>query len=171
MSTQREAAEVERKEAVSFIPPELEEIMLLDVKEENVREDIARELAVEYLGEASTVEPLWAVSGVLWGSNHRLFVNLAVKYKQGTAKNVIFLVDTSSPHTFLCPSAMNAILPSGSNLPSKINGNIQDAVYSINLSPPNSHFSDINILGMDFLVAQRLILTVNTPQRSSKISQ
>lgn len=63
---------------------------------------------------------------------------------------------------YLCPSSMEAILPADSSLPSgQLRGYIHNQFHlNINLSPPQSHFSDINVLGTDFMYDHDLVLLV-----------
>lgn len=159
-----ESAKRDRDDS-SFISPQLEDIMLTDVSEKDVRESIAQGLETTYLG-VSTGEPSWPARGIVYGKNKRLFINLFVKLRASDPeKNVIFLVDTSSPNTFLCATAMSSLLPPDNPLPDQLRGFIHGKLHgSINLSPPSSHFSEINVLGTDFMYDHNLVL--NVPWRS-----
>lgn len=149
-------------ENTSFIPPQLEDIMLTDVSEKDVRESIAQQLGIIYLATEQKI-PTWPVEGIVYGTNKRLFINLLVKWKENDeAQNVIFLVDTGSPSTYLSLNAMKSILPpKPENIPEIIRGYIHNKLHiNINLSPQQSHFADINVIGTDFMYDHDLDLQV-----------
>lgn len=131
-----------------YIPPSDQDLLLSDVKEDDLRSGVSLALEETYLDVVSE-EPSWPVKGILFGHNSRPFVCFYVKIKTKSIK-VFFLVDTGSPHTYLSGSTMNALgvdsVPS--SFRSTIHGVFMPATY---ISPSNSHYSDINIIGADFL--------------------
>ena len=71
--------------------------------------------------------------------------------------NVIFLVDTDSPNSYLCTEAMEGIL--GKNrkveLPHTLTVDInQKNSFEFYLSPVDKPYKDVNVLGMDFFAKQ-----------------
>ena len=78
--------------------------MLSDVNHELLMSEISDRLGVTYLSPAENVpkeRTLASVSGILFGANCRPMINLAIsskKYKKWI--NIIFLVDTGSPHLY-----------------------------------------------------------------------
>ena len=77
-------------EAEKYIAPELEDILLSDVKEEDLKTTIAGLLGVEYLSD-TTEQPMWPQTGIILDKNSRVLVNLIVE-RSGRKKNVFFLV-------------------------------------------------------------------------------
>jgi hypothetical protein len=145
-------------DAVDYIRPELMDIMLSDVKSEDLKTIIAEKLGVDYLSLASDDEkqkwtPLTA-KGLIHGGMSRLIINLVTRRQKNPNRfvNVIFIVDTGSPYSFVSAEAMQEIVGvEGSNLPNVINADIGGHEVSLHLSMANSHFHDVNVLGMDAL--------------------
>lgn len=130
-----------------YIHPSEQDILLTDVKEEDLKTGIANALDVSFLEETTDL-PSWPVEGILFGHNSRPFVCMYMKIKAKCIK-VFFLVDTGSPHTYVSETTMNALGASAaSGFRSTIHGVFLPSTYT---SPNNSHYADINILGADFL--------------------
>jgi len=128
-----------------FIHPQLEDILLTDVDEKIIKTDIASQLDITYLSDYVHNEPSWPCGGIIFGKNKRLFINLAVRRKENdNYKNVIFLVDTGCPSTFICRHAIESLIPADSPLPLSFLGYIHD----------------INVLGADFMSEAMLVLNV-----------
>lgn len=128
--------------------PSKYDILLLDLTDQDLHQKVSQILKVEYLG-LSKDEVLPTMKGIIWGSYYRLLISLPVKRASKTL-NVIFLIDTGSPSTYICAKALEAfdikdIIPQDIKI--KINGTDHVA----NLSPVTSHFSDINVIGTDFM--------------------
>lgn len=150
-------------DAVEYLRPEQVDIMLSDVKSEDLKTIIAEKLGVEYLSLASENDkekwiPLEA-KGLIHGGMNRLIINLVTRRKKNPNRyvNVIFIIDTGSPYSFACAEAMQAIVGvEGANLPNVINADIGGHEISLYLSMVNSHFHDVNVLGMDALKALKV---------------
>jgi hypothetical protein len=139
----------ESKERTGYIPPELEDIILTDGSEKIVSEEIAFALEVTYLSASQVVT--WPAVGIVWGLNKRWFVNMSVQRKTRSAVNVIFLVDSATPYTFLSPLAIDAVLGVDGYAPSSFQALINGKSTQVERSPKQGHFADINVLGMNFL--------------------
>ena len=137
-------------DAVDYIRPEQMDIMLSDVKSEDLKTIIAEKLGVDYLSLASDDEkqkwtPL-AAKGLIHGGMSRLIVNLVTRRQKNLNRfvNVIFIVDTGSPYSFVSSEAMQEIVGvDRSNLPNVINANIGGREVSLHLSMANSHFQGL----------------------------
>lgn len=150
--------------ANEFLKPWDFDILLHDITERDLYL-IADMEGVPYLNvSTSTLPPEFPVEGMVIGVNRRFMVNLLTrmmfrpkKYhandveRKAGFRNVFFIMDTGSPYTFLSKSAMIALV-GDNNVPSmlkvEIHGNQSLICY---LSPPDKHFANVNILGMDFL--------------------
>ena len=149
----------------AYIPPE-QNMLLTDVQETHLHNEIAMELGVEYLATHSG-NVSWPVAGTMFNTNARLMIHLPVRRRDGSDyKSIIFLVDTgmgfSEPraegasHTFLCPKAMAAVL-GGMGTKASYGLHINDAPpHPVWVSPSDSKFHDINVMGTDFLRFARL---------------
>jgi hypothetical protein len=140
-----------RRFFTDYNPANYFDIMLQDVKSEQLKEFSKRLGANEF----ESVEPstkLFPTKGLILGSStHRMFVNLAVAYNsENSAKTlwVPFFIDSGSPWNFMSTRTMNAL---GVNPPRdttfSIHGYDDIVVY---VSPVKSHFEDINVIGGDF---------------------
>jgi hypothetical protein len=163
-------------EPKDYIPPSLQDFLLLDVDHEKLLK-MAAEMDVEYLKEASVFPSTFPVSGVIWGANHRLMVNLVCRRSSKnpvSAINVIFLVDTGSPQTYLSAAAYEALIGPGkeSIIPETMRVQIQvEEVLLTCISPKGSHFANVNVLGMDFLAKQRLSIVTDFGQEEFELKR
>ena len=140
------------------------DLMLSDVTEEVLRADIASMLGVTHLAPASADDVVWPVRALLYGVFGRAMVSLVVSAaarapgKAARSVNVIFVVDTGSPYTFMPQSTFAALgyndaLPQSASL----------RVHGVNMTvlPSRSHFKDVNVLGTDFFVRARCSLMLD----------
>jgi len=136
---------------VKFMRPSDFDALLNDINETDLFL-IAEMEGVPYLN-ISTLQPIFPVEGMVMGTNRRYMVNLLVRRKNTKQyKNVVFMVNTGSPYTFLSKTAMEAMVGPNTNIPSILKLEIQGEHSIISyLSPPDKHFADVNLLGMDFL--------------------
>ncbi|CAG8447692.1 17771_t:CDS:2 [Funneliformis caledonium] len=129
-------------------PADKYDILLTDVNSTDIHEGISKKLNIEYLSNSHSAE-LKEVKGIIFGLNYRIFLSLPVKIKK-EIKNIHFLFDTGSPRTYICEEAF-----------SSFKATIVDRTYKTVLvnnrpiialpPPPGSHFTDVNLLGMDYL--------------------
>lgn len=144
-----------------YIKPSLQDLLLTDITAKELL-NIAKRLGVEYLGKAE-FPGVFPVNGSVEGVNKRLMVNLVCKRQSRTSPsiNVVFLINTGSPVSYLSENAFKALLPPDSNIPESLKVCIQtERVIQCHLSPQDKHFRDVNVLGADFLAEHDLsILT------------
>ena len=138
-------------DTVKFLKPSDFDVLLNDINEADLY--LVGEMEGAYYLNVSTLQPVFPVEGMVMGMNKRLMVNLLARRKNTQHfRNVIFVVDTGSPYTFISKSTMNAMVGPDSNVPSIIKLEIQGETSMIcYLSQPDKHFADVNLLGMDFL--------------------
>ena len=139
-----------------YIAPDVQDLLLLDVTHNTLCSSIANLLDVEYLGPAKMFTS-FPTKGKLFGLNSRLMINFSCRKCSETRVypflNVIFLVDTGSPNTYLCTEAMQAILGKDRKveMPNVLTVDInQKNSFDFYLSPIDKHYKDVNVLGMDF---------------------
>jgi hypothetical protein len=147
-----------------YIKPSLQDLHLTDITAEELL-SIAKRLGVEYLGPVVEFPCSFPKSGKIHGNNKRLMVSLPCRREGKTSKaiNIIFLIDTGSPNTFLCDKAMEALVGKpGCNVGTMMGVRIHTkTVIECHLSPFDKHFADVNVLGADFLVENGLTLKAN----------
>ena len=106
---------------------------------------------MDYLGPVPTFPVSFPVEGEIYGLNKRLVVTLACQRRRTNiqAINVIFLIDTSSPASYLSAKAMEALIGNpGSQLAQQLAVMIHTKkVIECHLSPRDKHFADVNVLG------------------------
>ncbi|ORY53038.1 hypothetical protein BCR33DRAFT_711428 [Rhizoclosmatium globosum] len=141
-----------------YIKPELQDFLLTDITSKELR-NIAETMEVDYLGPA-TFPGTFPVVGIIKYQNHRLMVSLVCRRrtsKDAPSVNIIFLIDTGSPVTYLGHEAMEALIGQDSHVPQSLYVNIHsENVVQAHLSPNSSHFANVNVLGMDFLERNRV---------------
>jgi hypothetical protein len=115
---------------------------------------------IEYLSTVNDY-PFFPVSGYVYGRNSRLLVNLrcqADKYgadpKATPWVNVLFIFNTLSPLTYLSKNARTRL---GCHDQLALSVRIHSRCVLETYSPPeDSHFPEVNVLGLDFLKQLRL---------------
>ena len=158
MSKQFYSSQIQSSPMEGFVPQA--DILLLDVSEKDLMGIISKELGVNYLGDSvKTIEQ--EISGKIWGFNQRLFISLMVELN-GKKKDVVFLVDTGAGMTYMAEKAIQSFYDSQAEITKpffklKINGIVQ----KVAVSPSNSHFNDINILGGMFLNSCKAKITID----------
>ena len=158
------------------IPPSLQEFLFLDIDHDKLLK-LAAEWDVEYLKEASLFPSTFPASKVIMGANHHLMVSLVCRRSSKnpvTPINIIFLVVTGSPQTYLSAAAYEALIcpDKKSIIPETMLVQIQvEEVVSTCISPKDSHFADVNILGMDFLAKHRLSIMTDFEQKEFELKR
>ena len=149
-----------------YISPYLQDFLLTDITPEKIS-SVAYLLEVEYLSPATEFPGSFPIDGEVCGLNNRPMINLVCRKRGNTdAINVIFLINTGSPVSYLSEKAMRALSGNGNNgsvklpvqLPVMIHTNNVTTCY---LSPHDKHFANVNVLGADFFVGTSLTLKVN----------
>jgi hypothetical protein len=147
-----------------YIKPSLQDMLLTDITAVELLA-VANVFEVDYLSPAATFPAPFPVEGVVYGRNLRLMVSLVCCRKAKTAQaiNVLFLLDTGSPVSYLSAKAMEALIGNPeSHLPQCLPVLVQSKkVTMCHLSPPDKHFADVNVLGMDFMLKNKLSLSVD----------
>lgn len=161
-----------------YVAPDQQDLMLLDITSAVLHSTRWIGHGKQYLSPADSFPLSWPATGLIFGHNKRLMINLPcrrVKSNRGhEALNVFFLVDTGSPYSYLCKEAMDALI--GRELDHQL-GQLSiviqttDKVMQMNLSQTLSHFQDVNILGMDFLFHYDLSMVVDMPVSRFKLLQ
>jgi hypothetical protein len=159
-------------DAEGRISPNIYDVILTDISHDTLLGDIAERLDVNYLEESQETAPIvngvMTVSGILFGSMARPMVNVVIfstKYKKPV--NVIFLVDTGCPSAYVCESAMVA-LGFRDPFPSSFSFRVAGSKVGLeaHLSTKGSHFSDINLMGAEFLTNLRARVSLDYKSRS-----
>lgn len=133
-----------------YIDPRVYDVLLSDMNDELISTDVAAMLNVQNLSSCEDDSPIWPVFGAFYGSYQRPMLGLKVtRVKRALTKNVIFLLDTGSPITFMTEAAFEAF----GQAPGTIHGVQPYVVNGVALSIGVSHgkFHDVNVLGADFL--------------------
>lgn len=89
------------------------------------------------------------MAGTIFGANHRIFVPLTVRHASRRAVNVLFLLDTGAPSSFLRHDTL-AALGYIDSVPSTANVFIHGVKVAVGVS--HGHFANIDLLGQDFMV-------------------
>lgn len=122
---------------------------LMDINDSTIKGIIAEELHAQYLAPAlPPTEYSHEIHGFLYGNLSRPMVNM-VMVKGDVCVNVIFLVDSGAPYSFITREVSNAL-----------NVNLgQDETYAtahgvrqvFYISGPQHTFSQVNILAADWM--------------------
>lgn len=142
------------------IPPQDVDLFLPDVGERELRTDIAREFATEFLASADPLAtPQWPVSGIVYGRHSRVIIQLTVS-RCNFARRVFFQLVTGSPFTYLSPTTLQA-LGFNNSIPESLQASVHGQQMTVYSSPQSSQFKDVNLLGSDFLNRERCQLMID----------
>ena len=139
-----------------FVPPEKYDVLLTDIHVEDLPL-IAQDLGVPYLGPVTGPLASSQVSGKMHGVHSRLVVALPVRRK-GVAVWVPFILDTGAPYNYLSAATLPA-LGLTEALPNICTVEIAGVPTVAALS--HAHFDCVNLIGAQFLVKSRAVLTVD----------
>ncbi|OAJ44153.1 hypothetical protein BDEG_27419 [Batrachochytrium dendrobatidis JEL423] len=136
-------------DAPGYIKPDLQDLLLTDITAKELRV-IAETMEVDYLGPA-VFPGTFPAMGNIKGQNYRLMVPLVCRRrttKDVPSVNIIFLIDTGSPVTYLCHEAMEVLIGKDSHLPQSLYVKIHsEEAIEAHLSPKGSHFADSVLSG------------------------
>ena len=145
--------------------PNKYDILLTDLKEKDLYE-IGKQLKLEYL--ADNQAPMQeTLHGIIWGINDRVIVPMVMQLK-GKMKNVLFLVDTGSPKTFVSVKVFAAF--QCGEVFQKATVGLNGFKLLVNIPDSESHYTDVNLLGADFLRSVSAVLHVDYGKGQVKIS-
>lgn len=161
---------------VNYLAPCKFDVLLTDITAAYLAHDLSSLFEVQYLSHLQNGEELVRykkrkVYGSIIGNNKRFLLNLPCRRvsarndpsspkKPFPFVNIFFLVDTGSPFSFVCTEAMEALCGGnqGNPIPNCVNAELLTGnPLEFHLSPNDSHFSDINILGGSALSVADLV--------------
>lgn len=151
----------------NYIQPSQMDILLTDIDSTYLHGDLSDLLQVEYLSAVSEDDEASLVTqtrldGLILDRNTRFIINVPCRRHSRRNdrtsprsalpyRNVFFIVDTGSPHSYLCREAMEKLIPAvngGNPIPRIIRIELCcGGIFEFHLSPPGSHYADVNILG------------------------
>lgn len=137
--------------------------LLKDLSRKQIEGEIATKLGIIYLSD--TEKTSFSEIHGIFENEFRFFVSLIVEIKE-RKKNVIFLLITGSPYTFLSKDVLDAM---GYECTSEeIIGKVNGHELLLSISPSTVAFEDeeikfgeINILGADFLNKSKAVIYLN----------
>lgn len=134
----------------NYMPPTAYDVMLTDIKVEDLPGVLSTVLRVPYLSEASPSLG-WPLEGKVFGYNHRNIFSIPVS---ANSKSVFvhFIFDTGAPGVYVGRTVLAALgvdEATLSNYVFKVNDVRFDVIVSDSLDP--CHFPGLNVLGMSYL--------------------
>jgi len=134
-----------------------------DITPENVSKDFSKILNSNYLSDVNNNELfLHKASGKLFGTDGRPIISLIVASEiTGIRKYVHFILDTTSPNTYMTQEAFEAFGQGEYefNIGCEINGK------HVRIYKSNGNFSHVNILGINYLIRHKIDLIMKPRQR------
>ncbi|CAG8483701.1 4018_t:CDS:2 [Funneliformis caledonium] len=137
-------------------PANMYDPLLIDLHSKDLHETVSKELKTQYLSDTQLTE-LKEINGMIFGPNLRVIISLPVTIKKKT-KNVHFILDTVSPKTYICEEVYESFkLQFHTPIYQVFINNKRSVAY---LPPIDSHFTEINILGMEYLKSSGTNLSI-----------
>ena len=164
------------------LPPSAYDVLLSDLKPDDLPGIVSRTLGVPYLS-ASTTDAVWPIVGRVYGIKRRVLFTLPVSLQGGgKCVNTHFIFDTGAPATYLASSTIAALGLEEWQLGSAaicINGCQTSSVLvsdTIRVSHPGGsltdcHFSGLNLMGMDFIERAGATLSVDMVSKEASITR
>eukprot|EP00834_Sanchytrium_tribonematis_P006664 NODE_512_length_6656_cov_0.587006.p4 type:complete len:183 gc:universal NODE_512_length_6656_cov_0.587006:6162-5614(-) len=168
------AKDADVMEPIDYIPPSDYNVLLIDVKHNDLVGRIADQLNVKYLDTVHNPVFKPSVSGILFGSNARPMINLVVASKKHKKwVNIIFLVDTGCPNLYVCDLAMKK-LGFSDHIPKTFKLLFGDYTLDASMSPlyigeVEGHYKEINLIGASFLLKMAATLTIDYKSESCSL--
>ena len=134
-----------------LILPENYEVLITDIQDNDLK-SIGDRMGVRRLDETEKQYATLPVRGIMRGISVRMFVPLVVGYKD-VYINIIFLIDTGSPNTYLRTDTFEK-LGFKDSIPSDVNMEIQGTTLTV--YPSHSHFGNVDLLGQDFMTQMNI---------------
>jgi hypothetical protein len=152
-----------------YIKPSLQNFLLTDLDTQalrNINENLAFESPPQTHFPGS-----FPVEGIIWSQNARLMVKLVCKTrKDSVPRSILFVVITGSPYTYLCQEAMASLI--GTDCRTTLSVELHtDNVIQLYVSPKDSDFAGVNVLGMDYLAKNKVNLRMDYPASTFSIGQ
>jgi hypothetical protein len=127
---------------------------------------VGEELGVSRLS-AADASGTFPVTGIVYGSSHRVFVPLVVRKRQNLV-NLVFLFDTGSPNTYLREDSLIALghteaIPFDTLV--EING------IGLTVFPSRGLFANVDLLGQDFFTSFGAMLNINYKKKEVVIAE
>eukprot|EP01113_Clastostelium_recurvatum_P026438 TRINITY_DN31723_c0_g1_i1.p1 TRINITY_DN31723_c0_g1~~TRINITY_DN31723_c0_g1_i1.p1 ORF type:complete len:209 (-),score=19.45 TRINITY_DN31723_c0_g1_i1:133-759(-) len=144
------------------------DILLHDITNDLMRKDISTIFEHPYLGKASALSKKETIPVRIYGDYNRALAYGVVTLGDLSA-HVFFVVDTGCPWTYLSYEALHALGVNEKERHTEII-TIAGAQASALLSPVNSHFSDLCLIGGDFLRANNAVLHIDYATRRGQIT-
>lgn len=147
---------VSEMEPCAVMPSQFD-VLISDIKDADFPR-IAADLGCARLTAAKDGDKL-PVEGIVYGPNRRVFLPLTIRRKiDSPPLNVLFLVDTGAPCTYLRQDTFEA-LGFKDYIPSSANVFIHGRKLPVALS--HAHFDTVDLLGQDFLALMGLSLYID----------
>lgn len=129
------------------------DVLIMDITEEDYG-TVASELGIVSRGPTAPGKlAQHTIHGILYGLNKRWFVPLAVEPANHSkpAIDVVFLVDTGAPLTYLRYDTLCALGKDVPNPDTQVDVLIHN--FAVTVKTSHSNFANVNLLGQDFFTA------------------
>jgi hypothetical protein len=148
------------------------DVTLTDLDSKTLAVEFAPALQVRHLGEAvlpADYAQRWPLRGIIVSTpNRRQLVSIPVQ-RGSKCINVIFVVDTGAPFTYISTEAL-AALGVTDMLPSAVRVSINGVPFSVQSVPADSHFQGVSLLGLDFLEDIAYVCATDRDTRTFELS-
>jgi len=138
---------------ISGIDPKNYDVLITEVDNNTLHSEISKLVDIPYLKEATKDEAdkvAKEIRGFYYGRSLRMIFPCILSMK-GQARWVFFIVDSGAPLTYISAEVAQAFGLLDDPEPSDPwDAKIADHAHQIYLSPSDSHFSEVNLLGGDF---------------------
>jgi hypothetical protein len=123
------------------------DVLISDIKSNDLHQKISEQFRIKYL--SNSAQELDEVEGKMFGEG--VLIGLMTMKRKSTIKNIYFLIDTGAPKTTICEEVLSSYNLSIADAKKPIKVTLNKRPTKVVLSSNESIYSDLNLLGADFL--------------------
>ncbi|CAO4360144.1 unnamed protein product [Caenorhabditis nigoni] len=148
------------------------DILISDIKENDL-EKVGADAGIPNLSTGTFPKNPFPATGIIYGDGSRPMIPLLVRHhknKSSEAHYVWFLVRTASPHTYLSAKSMEVLIGKGFT-EGRHSFAIQDESMEFGCYPSREPFSELNVLGVDYITAMKLSIIFDWKNKTFQLIQ
>lgn len=160
-----EAPTVFHMDAREFVSPKSVDVMLTDVDEDLLNGEISRVLHVQYLSSVPQPQYSHTITGYVHGNMYRPVVNMVLASRDTPTAgiNVIFIIDTGAPYTYISRTVARALNVPDDEYDAYILVHGQRTAVHIS----SGHFQHVSVLGGNWMYK---FAVLNVDYKSSDVT-
>ncbi|CAB4386948.1 uncharacterized protein OCT59_010275 [Rhizophagus irregularis] len=138
------------------------------IRSKELHNEVSKSLKVEYLSDSHTNE-VKQVNGIIFGPTIKPIVSMPVTINQ-TTKNVHFIIVTGTFNTYICEEVFNSFKVTSPDPGHSYRALVNNKSTLVLLPPANLWFSNVNVIGTEYLTTYCSELRIDSSNNLVTIS-